>query len=276
MEDAVGALTVLCPSARPAAARILIAVDGVGGQANGEVASATALQEIGSHLVADALRTTTARTPAQGATLLREALSRANDSILQQIRANPSLAGMATTAVCALMVEDLLTVAWAGDSRCYVHSGGELRRLTRDHSEVQELLEAGILHHEDAKDHPLAHVITRYLGQPDGPGSEETTYALAPGDIVMLCTDGLTDAVDDEEIAGLIRACNRGVFPFEQLARLLVAEALKAGTLDNVTVLCCRHDHSGSGVASRTVTERYASALAKNLKPGREVQNATR
>ena len=108
--------------------------------------------------------------------------------------------GMSTTLVCALIFNNTLYVAWAGDSRCYLYRRETLRQLTADHSEIQRLIDAGLINSKDAKSHPLAHTIYSYIGIKDGLVVGTGTYPLFTGDVVIICTDGLTDVVLDETI----------------------------------------------------------------------------
>jgi serine/threonine protein phosphatase PrpC len=251
----------------------LLVCDGVGGSAAGEVASRMGVQQIVSSLVGLLLASihnpkAVALCPDAFLDALCHALRQANTAISEQALARPEFRGMATTVVCAMTAADQLFVAWAGDSRCYLYRGGNLQALTTDHSEVQDRIRAGLLDPKDAWAHPLAHRINRYLGQAENFAPETRLCRLAEGDIVLLCTDGLTDVLTDETITALIREYECGTFHFEELPQILVQEALVAGTTDNVTVLCYEHQASpapGLHPLTRTLTGSYSTAVGKTL-----------
>jgi protein phosphatase len=213
--------------------------------------------------------------------LLEWSFLQANEAILRQASEHPELKGMATTAVCALVVNGVLYVAWLGDSRAFLFSGGRLRQLTQDHSEVQRLVNAGLLEAAQARFHPAAHVIYRYLGSKEGFSPSTQTCRISAGDVILLCTDGMTDVLDDQEIAAHIQSCKAGQYPFDDLPRRLARQALEAGTGDNVTVLCCEYSPepiSEPRSFGRTLTGAYPAELAKALhhlaKENRHVQES--
>jgi protein phosphatase/serine/threonine-protein phosphatase Stp1 len=135
----------------------------------------------------------------------------------------------ATTVVVLLARGDHFACLWAGDSRVYRLRGGHLSRLTRDHSVVQEMVDAGLLDETEAERHPQANVITRAVGAPGDLELDKTSDRILPGDLFLLCSDGLFKALEEPAIAGLL-AAGRGV------AGLLDA-ALASGARDNVTAL---------------------------------------
>ena len=249
------------------------AYDGVGGNSGGEIASSLAVRILNAHLAASFAGACDSDEPAAFdsdyvlATLIG-ALETANHTILQQGAQRPTLRGMATTAVVGVIIDIDLYVAWLGDSRCYRFSDETLEQITTDHSEVQLLVDAGVLKPEQAKDHPLAHVINRFLGQSDSFEPATQVCHLAPEDTILLCTDGLTDVVCDNEIAAHLQACKNGEIPFEELPDALVRQALNAQTRDNVTVLCCQYRPEpipGHQSLDLTMTGAYPVALARVL-----------
>ena len=269
LEDASRALRLsVCEHLHAA---MLIVCDGVGGNAFGEVASALAVMAIAPVLAGAlaALRpgdSNAGMAPDDLVGLLERALHSANHTVIQHATEHTRLAGMSTTAVAGLLIDGLLHVAWTGDSRCYVHGDAGLRQLTRDHSEVRRLIDAGLISPRDARSHPLAHTINRFIGHPEACQPETCTARIQSGDVVLLCTDGLTDVVCDDEIAECIAACQRGQVPLDELPGRLVRQALHAGTPDNVTVLCCQYL---SGLAAQyrepTLTGAYPAALVSAL-----------
>jgi protein phosphatase len=172
---------------------------------------------------------------------LHNALHLANRRILDEAAAQPARKGMATTAVVAVIWDDQLYTAWVGDSRCYVYQNRTLTRITCDHSEAQQLIDAGVLTQEEAKDLPCAHCITRCLGHTST--IEIDTQVLPPSSdaLVMLTTDGLTDVMSDSHLAVILRRGCDSTLPLSGLADCLTASALKAGTQDNASVLLCRN-----------------------------------
>ena len=143
-----------------------------------------------------------------------------------------SLAGMGTTAVCALVRSGKAYLCHAGDSRAYLFRDGSLAQLTHDHSYVQELVDCGTITVEEAEHHPQKNIITRALGVDYRLDPEFTSVAVHPGDILLLCSDGLTNMISDEEIALVLREV-----PFFEAPSILVDRALQAGGQDNITVL---------------------------------------
>jgi len=231
---------------------IAIVTDGVGGEQGGKVASAKGVQQIPAYLLASlagrapfsqssGLEDTTIRA------LMQEACTLANRSIVDHSRKDPRLKGMATTVVCCVITRTRLYTAWAGDSRCYLWRQGTLHRITRDHSDIQDLLDAGLITPDEARDHPCAHIINRYLGQPGAPDIEYREVPIEPGDIVLLCTDGLTDVMSDEQINAYLDTCQHKDCSFEHLPQSLVDRAIQLGTQDNTSVLCCRICETQSG-----------------------------
>jgi PPM family protein phosphatase len=201
-----------------------VVADGMGGAAAGEVASAIAVEVIARQI--------------EGGAELDAAIAEANRSILEAAASGRGRAGMGCTVVAARLDGRDYTVAWVGDARAYLWGDG-LRQLSHDHSRIQELLDAGLISPAEARLHPQRSVITRVLGGPDGTaaGAEQVRGRLAPGQGLLLCSDGLTSEVGDDEIArvlsGNMAANGRGQAAVDQLISL----ALDHGGADNVTVL---------------------------------------
>ena len=247
----------------------MVVCDGVGGQRYGQVAAVLGTEQIIAFLTAFFVGNGSASPIPPDAVLdaLRQALHQGNDAILARIEAAPGLTGMATTVVCAVITSGTAFVGWAGDSRCYIFGNGVLRQVTQDHSEVQRLIDAGLIHREMAKNHPLAHIVTHHLGQADRFAVGLCAAPMTPNSLVLLCTDGLTDVVSDQEIAGHIRAYQEGDVSLEELPRKLVGHAIHAGTRDNVTVLCGEYTAESLLTSfSRTRTGAYPVRLARRLR----------
>ena len=278
MEDAVRAWTFR--SAVPDGPEItaLLVADGAGGHNAGEVASDICARLTPAHLAAWFASGHGEANAGSGALAdaLVYALRRANAAVLRRACESPETAGMATTAVCALLVGDRCSVAWVGDSRCYLYSNGTLYRITHDHSERQRLLDAGLLGKSGIlfPSHP-AHTIHRYCGQPKGFQPEVRVLRIRPGNMLILCTDGLTDVLMDEEIADILRTYAASEEACDQLPVRLVDAALAAGATDNVTLLCCKYEPSPylcASIPAETLTGAYPAAMAKVLFPVKEVE----
>ncbi len=217
-----------------------IVSDGIGGHLAGEVAAEIAVERISS-----AVAQSNGRAPLD---ILDQAIQSASESIAAQSKDNTELLGMGTTCACAWVVGCQLYIASVGDSRIYLLRGGNLMQLTTDHTWVQEAVERGILTPEEAVKHPNVHVIRRYLGssKPPKPDTrlrlardENDTQArsnqglrLIPGDVLLLCTDGLTDVLSNEEIAALVRGQELHV-----AVQTLINQACDRGGRDNITVV---------------------------------------
>ena len=145
---------------------------------------------------------------------------------------DPEMMGMGTTGVCAYAGGGLAHVVHAGDSRAYLFHEGEMRQITRDHSMVQQLVDSGKITREQAAQHPKKNLITRALGVSANIVPEYNRCEIEVGDILLLCSDGLTNMISDEEIALVLREV-----PFFEAPSILVDRALQAGGQDNITVL---------------------------------------
>ncbi len=223
---------------RPSSDRsyLLMVADGMGGHAAGEEASALAVSSVESFVLENFKWFARLRGTGQDQILeeFKNAISRANAEVLDAATARPDLRRMGTTLTLAYSLNDDLFVAHVGDSRCYVYRGGHLVRLTSDHTLVQDLVRRGALTAAEAARHRSRHVITNAIGG-DGAGVKVEVHKvrLEAGDVVLLCSDGLTNMVSDEAIARVLGA---EADP-EQAAQRLVERANRAGGKDNVTVI---------------------------------------
>lgn len=163
---------------------------------------------------------------------LRRAFLAANRFVFQKSQREESLSGMGTTGVCALASGGVLHLCHAGDSRAYLYRGDSLTQLTHDHSYVQELVDCGTITHEEAEHHPQKNIITRAIGVDARLEPEYTRAALEPGDVVLLCSDGLSNMVPLEKMRELF-----GKGTFYDLPDRLVEAAYAGGGADNVTAL---------------------------------------
>lgn len=203
--------------------------DGMGGAQGGKIASAMAT-ECMEHAFAATIDTL--RTPKEIRKFMLKTVDAACEQVYKKSQSDEALTGMGTTVVCIVLRDGLLQYVHAGDSRAYLYHAGLLRQLTTDHSMVQELLEHGRITPEEAYNHPNKNLITRAVGVAEHVNSDYGEVSVSPEDMVLLCTDGLTNYVSDEDISGILSQT-----PFEQLADTLIARALATEGLDNVTVL---------------------------------------
>ena len=208
---------------------IAVVCDGMGGESCGQIASSLAvrafLDELHAVLRAD-------MTTEQ----LREAVSfcvsKANAAVKRHAQEHTECHGMGTTLVSAVTNGSGAVICNVGDSRAYRVGTGRLERITRDHSVVEGLIESGNITAEQARTHPNRNLITRALGVSANIVPEYNRCEIEEGDILLLCTDGLTNMVADDDIAQVLREV-----PFFDATSILVDRALQAGGQDNITVL---------------------------------------
>ncbi len=207
-----------------------VVCDGMGGAAGGNVASSTAVRMI-SHTIDECYRN--GMKPSSIYNMLESAIAGANAYLYDMAQKDESLSGMGTTCVTAIMVDGKLYVAHVGDSRAYlVSSNGTLRQLTRDHSMVQDLVENGTITADEAKSFPGKNIITRAIGVDNRVAVDFIEDSYEKDDILLLCTDGLTNFVSDDEI--IATATDASSFEY---AEKLVDLANENGGGDNITVV---------------------------------------
>jgi protein phosphatase len=234
-EDAVGA--------EPDVGLFLLA-DGLGGYNAGEIASTMAVSTLLAELTAALRHAQDAGLPFDPRRALIEALVDMNQAIFRAALNSTAFEGMATTVVIGWLLGDRLWVAHTGDSRLYRMRDGELAQITRDHSFSQELLDAGMVTEDEVRLLPAKNLVTRALGAGADIEPEVHDYDVASGDVLLLCSDGLTEMVGPFEIAGLMNAC---LPDLPEVARRLVDMANEAGGRDNTSVVLVR-------VVDRTLT----------------------
>jgi protein phosphatase len=219
---------------------LVIVADGMGGVAAGERASALAVESV-EQFVQNTLKWFLhlgGEEEHQLVSELRQGLERADRTVIELARMNPALHGMGTTLTMAYSVGTDLFIVHAGDSRAYLFRDGELEQLTTDHTLVQVLVEGGAISPEDARRHPRRHVVTNVIGGPrPGVDAEIHKLVLRDGDVLLICTDGLTEPVDDATIAEVL---NRLHDPRDACTRL-VDLAVSRGGPDNVTAVVLRY-----------------------------------
>jgi protein phosphatase len=210
---------------------LAVVADGMGGYAAGEVAS-----DIAVSVIRDVVEQRFLRGPVAADAIwevLVDAALEANEAILAAAVDEPALRGMGATLVAGLFHEDRVAIAHAGDSRAYRLRDGVLTQLTRDHSVVQEKIDAGLLSVEEARHSRIRNLVTRALGVDVELTVEAHEHRVEEGDLYLFCSDGLHDMLSDEEIAELLVP---GV-ELEELCRGLIGAANEAGGADNVSVV---------------------------------------
>ena len=205
-----------------------VVCDGMGGANAGNVASELAVRHISEYVIRS-YRDGMAMTDTEKT--LKNAIVIANISLYDKAVNNAELAGMGTTAVAAFVKDGTAVIAHVGDSRIYLVNG-EIKQLTRDHSVVQSLIESGKITPEDAKVHPRKNVITRALGAEENVAVDSDCLNLSNGDTLLLCSDGLTNFLDDKDILKVFQ--NNDI---SAVAERLVEEANENGGGDNITVV---------------------------------------
>ncbi len=227
-EDAVGA--------SPAAGLYILA-DGLGGYNAGEIASTMAVSSLLNDLTQIYEKACRSQSLFDPARVLRDTLIAMNSNIYRAALHSSAFEGMATTIVVAWLIGDTLWVAHAGDSRLYRYRDGQLEQLTRDHSFSQELLDAGMVTEEEARLLPAKNLVTRALGAAPDIEPEVNLFDAVTGDLLLLCSDGLTEMITHYEIDGLLAMHVDGL---DHVAHHLVDMANEAGGRDNISVVLIR------------------------------------
>jgi serine/threonine protein phosphatase PrpC len=240
-----------------ARAPVFALADGMGGAAAGEVASRIAIEAFEAGL------------PVSGSSEERLAVvvQRANREIFDRAQSDHRLDGMGTTLTAVMLDAENIALAHVGDSRAYRLRGGELTRLTEDHSLVEELVKDGKLTEEEAFEHPQRSIITRALGQEPIVEVDTFSYSVKPGDVILLCSDGLTDMLPERQVAEVLVAAP----DLASAAQRLIDAANDAGGRDNITVVLFRveeADGSGAGEAGDTLFIPASEAAAAGLGHG--------
>ena len=221
---------------------LLVLADGMGGYNAGEVASGmattvivTEMQQIMTKVQPYEVDEKTKQQVA--ARLMREQVLKANTSIYQAAQSQPQYAGMGTTLVTCLFYDNKILVAHLGDSRLYLAREGKFKQVTRDHSLLQEQIDSGLITPEQAKHAQHKNLVTRALGIDPSVEPEIHEYPVKPGDIYLLCSDGLCDMVEDEDIGMAVETLGRNL---PLAAQQLVQMANDNGGRDNVSVILVR------------------------------------
>jgi PPM family protein phosphatase len=214
-----------------ARAPLFVVADGMGGAQAGEVASRIAIEAFQRELSSEG----------SSEERLADRAQDANRQIYEISRSEHERAGMGTTLTAVYLDESAIAVAHVGDSRAYLFRDGELSRLTRDHSLVEELLQRGKLTEEQAAEHPQRSIITRALGVDPQVEVDTWTYPARAGDVVLLCSDGLTSMITEQRIAAVLGEET----DLDRAGERLIEDANAAGGRDNITVVIFRLEEAG-------------------------------
>ena len=204
---------------------LFLVADGMGGHAAGDYASRFTVEKIVEYV--------TESEESEPVTVLGEAVRYANEHLLAEANADASKAGMGTTIVAAVVVGDKLYTANVGDSRLYVINQERITQITRDHSLVEEMVRLGEMDKEDAKVHPDKNIITRAIGAKADVEVDFYEHRLKRGDIILMCTDGLSNMVEDEELFHIVQ----GGRDIVESGQALIEAAKENGGTDNIGVV---------------------------------------
>ena len=189
---------------------LFIVADGMGGHKAGDVASRYTVDEV-----------------------ISEAVTKVNTMLLEKAKESPDYTGMGTTLVVATIKDEMLRVANVGDSRLYVIGTDGIRQITRDHSLVEEMVSMGEIDRKEARTHKRKNIITRAIGGDSYVEPEMFCVELMPDDIIMMCSDGLTNMIEDEDIFKIVKQN----LPLDKTAETLVDTANSNGGKDNISVI---------------------------------------
>lgn len=242
--------------------RFFLVADGMGGHAGGDVASALttqALAEVDSLEFAD---------PKSATDTLRTRLLSANRMLSETVYDRPELSGLGTTFTGIMAVDDQLALAHIGDSRLYLLRGGELKQITIDHTFVQRLVDSGRITEEEAKTHPRRSVLMRVLGDVDSsPEIDTQVLDTRPGDVWLLCSDGLCGYVEDDEMELILRRRAN----LQGAVDALIDKSLSHGAPDNVTVVLVE----ASAHAQPELGPRFVGSASAPVTPVERRQTTT-
>ena len=210
---------------------LFVIADGMGGHAAGEVAS-----EMAARIVAEEFKPVRGMTDQEMMAQMVAAIRAANGAVFKRTLSEPDKRGMGTTATVMSLLPRRYLIGQVGDSRAYLLRGGVLTQLTKDHSYVQEQVDAGRLTPEDARTHPYANVITRCVGSSEDVVPDLYIGTLEVHDLVLLASDGLTGMIDDEELREILMS----ELDLEPKVDSLITAANRRGGLDNITTVLVR------------------------------------
>ena len=242
---------------------IMVVADGMGGQNAGEVASAIAIKTVQDMFAPEHLPADVLDKPDAIKSFMKKVISECDIRIKRTTKTDPSTSGMGSTLVMAWLIGNKLYIAWIGDSRAYSFIKGKgIARLSKDHSYVQQLVDAEAISEEEAMTHPNSNIITRSLGDTSQKAKADVIeYDIEDGQVILLCTDGLCGVCRDEIIGGIIEEEENDL---QKCKEKLTTAALAAGGSDNITISLMQIKTS-SAVPGKEVCNGILSKI-KNLK----------
>lgn len=208
---------------------LFVICDGMGGHRGGDIASQMAINTIDEVCRTDPVNDTRDR--------LCQAIHKANANIWQQGHANPEWEGMGTTVTAALLENEKLTVANVGDSSLYIIRNQSIRKITTDHTLAEQMVKEGLLRFEEMRKSSYNHILTRALGVEYEIEIDVFEEQLEPGDYILICSDGLSDMLDENEILRIIMEAAAKGEKLDVIARTMLGTALDKGGYDNITIL---------------------------------------
>lgn len=212
----------------------IIIADGMGGHKGGQMASKTAIEEINRTINFKKIRKMSKDEIEQK---LKECIEKANMAVFTKALGDDTLSGMGTTLVLCLVVDKVAYIANVGDSRLYVVRNNKIAQVTKDHSVVQMLIDSGEITENEAKNHPNKNVITRAIGSDVKVESDIFYYKLEENDYILMCTDGLSNMVDDSVMLDVLISENSLETAVEKLGKI----ANENGGLDNITLAVLKY-----------------------------------
>jgi protein phosphatase len=210
---------------------LFIVADGMGGHKGGEIASQTAVQTIFDEVQGAQAATSTWNAEA----VIRAAIQAANQAIHKKSEVDATLRGMGTTTTALLFKDNQVFMGHVGDSRCYLIRDHGFWQATRDHSLVQEKFRAGIITRSQMKTDQMKNIITRSVGFEENVEVDVYQMTTQPGDVFMMCSDGLSGFVEDSRVFEVLEAHLKQDIPLQQATEVLIAEANEKGGSDNIT-----------------------------------------
>jgi PPM family protein phosphatase len=219
----------------PGLPAVFVIADGMGGHSSGEIASRTAVDFINARILGEPELLSDGNNVAESIVRIMDAT---NSHVFSLSQENPELSGMGTTLTMAVVYTKWLYIGHVGDSRAYLYRNGSLDRLTTDHSYVEELIRSGNLTREEAKTHPRKNVITRALGCQSTLEVDNAVFEMRQNDTFLICTDGLTNMLSDEEITAILEEYTDP----QECSKKLVDTANQQGGADNITVLVFKQE----------------------------------
>ncbi|MFD1018123.1 Stp1/IreP family PP2C-type Ser/Thr phosphatase [Thalassobacillus hwangdonensis] len=219
---------------------LAVVADGMGGHRAGDVASEMAASNLHKKWQTAEKMTT----PEQAEDWLDLAIKEINEEIFSYATENEECKGMGTTVVAAICTTDFVTIAHIGDSRCYLANAYGFKQVTEDHSLVNELVRSGQITKEDAEHHPRKNVLLKALGTEQHISMDVHTLGWEEGNTLLLCSDGLTNKLGDEELYALVK----DPIELEELAKRLIDVANSRGGEDNITLALVHYDSQQSKV----------------------------